>query len=131
VEKFFPNLDCDYKNMSSNTFAFLGDGIFEIFVREELVCKFPNHSLKELNKLKTERVCCQAQSDFLKKILSNLTEEETIICKRGRNAHTSHLPKNATTAQYHEATALECLLGYLYLKGDVKRLQELLSINIS
>jgi ribonuclease-3 family protein len=115
--------------MSPNTLAFLGDCVFEVFIREELVCKFPNHSPKELNKLKTEKVCCQAQSDLLKKVLSSLTEEETVICKRGRNAHTSHLPKSATNAQYHEATALECLVGYLYLKGDLKRLRELLSIN--
>jgi ribonuclease-3 family protein len=78
-----------------------------------------------LHELKVKKVCCRAQSDFLKVILPILSEEELTICKRGRNSQTFHRPKSGTISQYHDATAVECLLGYIYLKGDLDRLKEL------
>ena len=58
-----------------------------------------------------------------------LTENEELIYKRGRNAHTSHTPKNASSAEYHAATGLETLFGYLYLSGNIERIRELVSIS--
>ena len=52
-----------------------------------------------------------------------LTETEAEICRRGRNAHVSHVPKNSSVADYHNATAFECLFGYLYLSGALDRLR--------
>ena len=61
-------------------------------------------------------------------ILPLLTPEEDAVFKRGRNAAVHGIPKNATTAQYHQATALECLLGWLYLQGDTKRVNQLFTV---
>ncbi len=121
------NADCNPKLLSPLTLAFIGDGVFEIFVRERLVCK-GNCPVKSLHKNSVSQVCCQAQAEASKKFLPILTEEELEVFKRGRNAHTNHIPKNANVADYHTATAFEALFGYLYLSGNIERLRELFNI---
>ena len=116
--------DCDPKQLSPLTLAFVGDGVFDLFVREEIVCS-ANRPVGELNKLKVERVRCEAQARLYDRIAGDLTEEEAEIFRRGRNAHTSHTPKNASNAEYHTATGLEALFGYLYLSGRTERIREL------
>lgn len=106
------------------TLAFVGDGVYDLMVRERLVCQ-ANRQAGKLHKLAVEQVKCQAQARRMEKILPLLTEEEQSVYKRGRNAHTTHTPKNATSADYHSATGMEALFGYLYLKGRLKRLREL------
>ena len=118
------NKECDYKNLSPLTLAFIGDGVYDLMVRQELVSN-ANAPVGKLNSMKVEKVCCQAQSEAINKILETLTQEELTIYKRGRNAHTKSIPKNATQAQYHSATGMEALFGYIYLKGDIERLNEL------
>lgn len=118
--------NCDPKQLSPLTLAFIGDGVFDLLVREEIVCS-ANRPVKELNKLKVERVRCEAQAYLYKKIESLLTDEEAEIFRRGRNAHTSHTPKNASSADYHTATGLEALFGYLYLSNRIERLAYLAS----
>lgn len=111
--------------MSSLTLAFLGDGVFELFVREYLVSK-GSCPVKKLHSRAVEMVRCEAQAAALSESLWNiLTEEEQAVVMRGRNAHVGHVPKNASVADYHAATALEALFGYLYLKGELSRLREL------
>ena len=105
--------------------AFVGDGVYDLIVREKLVCE-GNCRVKELNARKVEQVRCQAQAQREAKIEPILTPEEADILRRGRNAHVSHAPKNATTADYHMATALECLVGYLYLSDRLDRIIELM-----
>lgn len=126
MERLF-NVECNYKALSPLTLAFVGDGVYDLLVREQLVCK-ANCQVGKLNKMKVEKVCCKAQSDVMSKLSSLLTEEELTIFKRGRNAHTHHIPKNADVADYHTATGLEALIGYIYLKGDIKRLRELFEL---
>lgn len=118
---------CDPKRLSPLTLAFIGDGVFELFVRESLVCK-ANCSVNNLHKKTVAQVCCGAQANAAEKLLPILTQEEQDIYMRGRNAHTSHTPKNATPADYHAATAFEALFGYVYLKGNISRLREFFSI---
>lgn len=113
--------------MSPLTLAFIGDGVFELFVRERLVCQ-ANCPVNSLHKMTVAQVCCSAQAGAIEKIMPLLTPEEQDIYKRGRNAHTTHTPKNATSADYHAATAFETLFGYVYLKGDIPRLREFFSI---
>lgn len=120
--------DCDPKQLSPLTLAFVGDGVFDLFVREEIVCS-ANRPVKELNRLKVERVRCEAQADFIKKTEQYLTEEESDVFRRGRNAHTSHTPKNASSQDYHFATGLESLFGYLYLSGRIERIRELVMLS--
>lgn len=122
--------DCDPKQLSPLTLAFVGDGVFDLFVREEIVCS-ANRPVKELNQLKVDRVRCEAQAALFAQIEPLLTEEETDIFRRGRNAHTSHTPKNASPADYHTATGLEALFGYLYLTDRFDRIRQLLTDHVN
>lgn len=126
MERLF-NGDCDPKQLSPLTLAFVGDCVFELFVRERLVCA-GNCPVNSLHKKSVAQVCSSAQALSLQKIVPILTEEETEILKRGRNAHTNHVPKNSSPADYHAATAFETLFGYLYLFGRIDRLRELFQI---
>lgn len=117
--------DCNVKDLSPLTLAFVGDGVYDLIVREELVC-IENRPVGELNKMKVEKVRCQSQAKLIKILEPLLTQEETDMYKRGRNAHPSHMPKNASSADYHMATGFETLLGFLYLSDRIERIRELM-----
>lgn len=131
MEKLSDN-KIDLKTMSPLTLAFVGDGAYELFVREFLVEK-GNCPVKKLHGLAVKMVRCDFQAKIVKETLeTHLTDEEREVLKRGRNAKVGHVPKNASPCDYHAATAFECLFGYLYLKGEVDRLRyffELISKN--
>lgn len=113
----------DLKTMSPLTLAFIGDGVYELLVREFIVGK-GNCPVKKLHSAKVELVRCEFQAAMGKDVLFPMfTEEEKEVYLRGRNAHVGHVPKNACVADYHGATALEAIFGYLYLKGDIDRLR--------
>lgn len=115
---------CDYKGLNALALAFVGDGVFGMLVREELACK-GNCSVGKLHSTSVRMVCCKAQSQAVHEIMDKLTDEEQAIYRRGRNAHTRNIPKNASVGDYHSATGLEAVFGYIYLKGDIGRLREL------
>lgn len=112
------------EDLSPLVLAYIGDSVFELLVRESLIAK-GNLNLNTLHGESVQRVCCLAQSRSIDKLINLLDDEETSVYKRGRNAHVSHIPKGATPGQYHRATGLETLFGYLYLKGRVLRIEEL------
>ena len=112
--------------LSPLTLAFTGDAVFSLFVREMLVCD-ANRPVGQLHKLSVNWVKAEAQSKGMRAILPLLTENETEVFKRGRNAHTSHTPKNQSGCDYHYATGFEALVGYLYLKDEAERLNLLLN----
>ena len=114
-------------SLSPLTLAFMGDAVFDLLVREELVSG-ANRPVKDLHKAASERVCASAQSDAIKKIADSLTQEEADVFRRGRNASPSGHPKNQSVGDYHYATGLECLFGWLYLKGDLQRINELYAL---
>lgn len=120
------DVSCDPKRLSPLTLAFVGDSVFDLLVREMLVCE-ANRPANRLHNLAVERVCAAAQAAAARQLWDSgsLTEEEIAVLKRGRNAHTNHLPKNASEQDYHLATGLEALFGYLYLGGQEQRLREL------
>ncbi|MDP4120007.1 MAG: ribonuclease III domain-containing protein [Bacillota bacterium] len=120
------NKPCNIKDYSPKSLAFIGDGVFDLLVRELLVCE-ANCPLSVLNKQKVNMVCCKAQAESYLKISSLLTEEEETVYKRGRNANIIK-PKNASLADYHSATGLECLFGYLYLTDRIERIRELFKV---
>lgn len=106
--------------------AFLGDAVFELYIRKSLVsCRY-DKSVGELNKEKIKFVCCEGQSNIIKKILDILTPEELNIYKRGRNAHVKQCPKKSSPLDYHRATGLESLFGYLYLTGAFERIDHIM-----
>ncbi len=109
--------------------AFIGDGVFDLLVREHLVSGSNDH-VGELNKAKVEMVNCKSQAEFVKKIMPALTEEEVEVYKRGRNTKVNSASKHSTLSDYHAATGLEALFGYLYLKGDSERIKELFTLII-
>ena len=85
-------------------------------------------TVQKLHKETVARVCAPAQAAFVGRIMPHLTEEETAVYKRGRNAHVSNIPKNATASEYGKATGLEALFGWLYLKGQTERVEELFAL---
>lgn len=109
------------------TLAFLGDAVYSLMVRERLV-KNSALAAGKLHRMSVDEVNAKAQSDGAKKLLPILNDEETDIFKRGRNAHPHHSPKNQSEGDYHYATGLEALFGYLYLEGKTDRLNELFDI---
>lgn len=114
----------DYRLLSPLDLAFVGDGVFDLLCRE-LLLRGGSCPVKKLHQRKTELVNCQAQARALEKLWPGLSEEERAVALRGRNAHVGHVPKNADIADYHGATALEALFGWLYLRGDIDRAREL------
>ena len=118
--------DIKVDTLSPLTLAFTGDAVFSLFVREMLVVD-ANRPVGKLHKLSVNWVKAEAQSKGMRAILPLLTEKETEVFKRGRNAHTSHTPKNQSGCDYHYATGFEALVGYLYLKDETERLILLLN----
>lgn len=121
------NEKCNPNELSPLTLAFIGDGVYDLLVRERLVCE-ANRPVGVLNSEKIKLVCCTAQSKIAVRITENLTEEELKVFKRGKNAHAMTVPKNAKRGDYHTATGLEALFGYLYLSDRTERLRELFEI---
>ena len=114
----------DVSSLSPLTLAFVGDTVFDLLTRTELVCE-ANRPVNALHTMASKKVCAAAQAESLRKILPILTEDETAVFNRGRNAHTGGIPKHASSADYHYATGLESLFGWLYLKGETERIKEL------
>ena len=112
------------RQLSPLNLAFIGDCIYEILVREALVCE-ANRPVNELHRESVKYVSAKAQTEAYAKIKDMLTEEETAQFKRGRNAKVGHSPKSATDAEYHTATGIEALFGYLYLCGKTERIKQL------
>ena len=112
--------------ISSIGLAHIGDGVYELLVRTYL-CAHGKATGKELHRATVALVCAPEQARCAVKLLPLLTEEETAVYKRGRNANVHTIPRSASHAEYHAATALECLLGWLYLRGDKARIEALFS----
>lgn len=102
----------------------MGDTVFDLLVRSELICE-ANRPVKDLHAEASKRVCAKAQADGIRSIADMLSEDELAVFKRGRNAHTGAIPKHASSADYHYATGLECLFGWLWLKGETERIKQL------
>ena len=114
----------DIKEISTEALAYLGDSVLEIRVREKLVCDGISGS-GNLNRASLSYVKASEQAAAMHRILSLLTDEESLVYKRGRNMSGGNVPKSATMSEYRAATGMEVLFGYLYLLGRFERLDEL------
>ncbi len=117
----------EVNTMSPLTWAYIGDSVYELYIRQYLI----NTTKLKPHKLHIEAikyVKAGAQAKILEKIKQSLTEEEQEIVKRGRNAENHHLPKNATVQEYMYSTGFEALIGYLYLTKQDERLKEILEL---
>lgn len=123
MERLCP-MEVDLHTISPLNLAFVGDGVYELMVRERLV-SLAGRPNKDLHRLAVQQVRAEAQAEALDAIFPHLTEREVAIYKRGRNAHTSR-----TGGAYHKATGLETLFGYLYLEGQLDRVRELFALTV-
>lgn len=127
MERLLKEKDVKPNELSPLTLAFIGDAVFDLLVREDLICK-ANRPANDLHNLAVQKVKASAQAGFIEKIMPHLTEAELAVYKRGRNAKSGHLPKNASQSDYHMATGFEALIGYLYLSDRIERIKELFNI---
>lgn len=116
------------EQISPIALAFVGDAVYSLYVRERLVLN-SNGEKKDLHAKACGIVNARAQAAALDSIEGVLTDAEKDIARRARNAHTNSRAKNASVADYHRATAFEAVLGYLYLKGESARLEELMRLS--
>ena len=123
----FIDKDINPKQLSPLNLAFIGDCVYEMLVRESLVCD-ANRPVNNLHKESIKYVSAKAQTIAFDKIENILTEDEMAIYKRGRNAKVGHNPKSASQGEYHIATGVEALFGYLYLSKQMDRIKELFKI---
>ena len=112
--------------LSPSVLAFVGDAVYGLMVRTRLA--ETNRPSGDLHSLSVKYVSAVAQAEAFKKIESVLTEKEISVFKRGRNFHTGNTPKSATNGEYHTATGLECLFGFLHLTNQNDRIEELFNI---
>lgn len=119
-----PTFDGDPRQLSPLVLAYVGDAVFELYVRTHLVSQ--GARVQDLHKAAVHFVQAKAQAEIVHAWEPLLSEEEKTIVRRGRNAR-STLPRNASVADYRYSTGFEALLGYLYLSGRRERLLELLA----
>ena len=112
--------------LSPSVLAFVGDGVYGLMVRTALA--EVNRPSGELHKLSVKLVNATAQAEAYKTIEPILSEKEIMVFKRGRNFKTGNTPKNSSGGDYHTATGLETLFGFLYLSGENERLKTLFNI---
>lgn len=105
--------------------AYLGDCLYDLYVRERLIAK--GGRVREMHREAISLVCAHAQSEALARIMDALTDAERDVVRRARNTRQSP-PKNADPGEYHHATALEALVGWLYVTGRRDRMNELLQL---
>lgn len=106
--------------------AYMGDVVYELYVRKMLVLK-ANTQVDKLHKSAVQIVKAEAQCEAFRKIEHELTEKEIAVFKRGRNTKSS-VPKHSSVAEYRTATGLEALIGYIYLTGDTNRLDYIMNL---
>lgn len=130
AEKIFSEFNyqkCDIREYSPLALAYLGDAVYELFIRTIVLLK-GNAPVYKLHKHSIEYVKAGAQSDTVHRIFERLTPEEQDIVRRGRNAKVNTVPKNADVVEYKYATGFESLIGYLYLKQDYTRMMKVLEM---
>ena len=129
MRQVFQMEEVDINTYSPLTLAYIGDCVFDLIIKNLAI----SHGNKQVNKLHKETsslVQASAQSLMMRKIQEHLTEEETGVYKRGRNAKSVSPAKNQSITDYRRATGFEALLGYLYLKKEWKRMLDLVKIGL-
>ena len=117
--------EIDYKNYNSIALAFMGDAVYERFIRERIL-RSGKTGADRMHRAAVRYVKAAAQELSLREMLDVLTEDEQVVVHRARNHKITSKPKNADPLTYKMATAFEALLGYLYLSGQSERLAELM-----
>lgn len=114
----------EIRNISALGLAHIGDAVYELMVRSWLVMS-GRATAKGLHKAAVGYVSAPAQARAASKLMAQLTDEEQAVFRRGRNTRVNSVPRNASLEEYHTSTAFEALFGYLYVKGEIGRINEL------
>ena len=130
LKEMFQLADTDIRTYSPLTLAYIGDAIYELVVRTILVEK-GNTQVNKLNQRANRLVKASAQSEMIEKLKPYLTEEEMAVFKRGRNAKSYTMAKNATMSDYRRATGFEALMGYLDLTEQWESMLELIKLGMT
>lgn len=121
IREQFDLKEVDIRTYSPLTLAYIGDGIFDLVIRSVVVGR-GNTKANELHRKTSHIVKAHTQAEMIEMLLPQLTEEENDIYRRGRNAKSPTMAKNATMADYRKATGFEALMGYLYLSDQFERI---------
>lgn len=121
--------DTDIRRYSPLTLAYIGDGIFDLVIRSVVVARGNTH-VSRLHYHTSHVVKAATQAAMIQSLQESLTEEELDIYRRGRNAKSHTMPKNASVADYRSATGFEALMGYLYLNDRTERMMDLIQMGL-
>lgn len=128
---FSPKMNTlDVNKISMLGLAHVGDAVYELLTRT-MLCAQGHSSVTELHRLTVSLVNAPAQAKAAEKIMQELSDEELAIYRRGRNTKVNSVPHNADIGQYHAATGIEALFGWLYLQGRQERVNELFGLIMS
>ncbi len=131
MEKLFLDVPMPKANVfSPNTLAYIGDCVYELHIRH-LVLSSGNKPVQKIHNEVKSYVSAKGQVKLYEKIKDMLTEKEAMMFKKGRNSKVGSYSKNLELGEYKIATGLECLVGYLYVTGDIDRITELLLAGIN
>ena len=120
----------DARIMNPQVLAFVGDGVYSLFIRHKQILDNKHLQGKDLHASVINYVKASGQSNFIEKLLPIFTEKEMSVFKRARNYKAQSQAKHASVIDYKRATGLEAVIGYLYLIGDSSRLNEILNLSI-
>lgn len=125
---FCPQMEkSDINEISMLGLAHIGDAVYELLTRT-MLCVGGDKQAEKLHKKTVAIVNAPAQAAAAERLLPMLTDDEIYVFKRGRNAKVNSVPQKADIAQYHAATGLEALFGWLYLQGKTQRINELYAV---
>ena len=124
MREIFQMKEVDMKEYSPLTLAYIGDSIYDLMIKS-LVVNEGNRQVNKLHKETSAFVQASAQSQMMRTLQGQLTEEEHAVYRRGRNAKSVSPAKNQSLTDYRRATGFEALMGYLYLRRDYKRMLDL------
>lgn len=132
MKKFLEFMGLDIKNeieirsINPLVLAYIGDALYEIYIRNYIVHKYEG-KVHDFHRIATRFVKASGQAKIVHVLENEFSEEEWKIIKKGRNQKSATIPKNASISDYRYATGFECLLGYLYLKGEEERIDEIIA----
>lgn len=129
IEKNYFSVEIPPSQLSPLSLAYIGDAVYEMYIRSYIM-KDCNMPVAKLHKAATRFVSATSQAEIVKNISDEFTDEEMSVYKRGRNAHSYTSAKNADIVDYRMATGLEALIGYLYIKKETGRLEEIIARSI-
>lgn len=129
LKEEFKLADIDVRSYSPLSLAYIGDSIYDLLIRT-IIMSEGNIPVQKMHKKASALVKAQKQAKMMEKILPLLSEEETAVFRRGRNAKPHTVAKNAAVSDYRRATGFEAVMGYLYLSGNIKRIIDLMKTGL-